>query len=164
MYLSVLKESDYFQKVLEKSDLLFPNAEKLFWKWCWNVAFPFPCCNACECIGWHLWAGGEVGQRRLCDISPLLGDYRSACGSAVLCVGHSVIYPAAWQHLLQLLWGGLFCIPASFVYSGIPYIATSRSKFKVFCYTQVQWNSSMNFLQAIMPNKYRIIGPEASNE
>lgn len=59
----------------------------------------------CPPWGWFLWTEGEAGHAGLPAFGSMLRDHRFACWSDLHRLGHPVVYPAARQHVLQLVRG-----------------------------------------------------------
>lgn len=59
----------------------------------------------CPLLGWCLWIEGEAGQAGLPAFGSVLWDHRSTCWPDLKRLGHPLLYPAARQHVLQLIRG-----------------------------------------------------------
>lgn len=64
----------------------------------------------CAPLGWRLWIEREAGQAGLPALGSVLWDYRSACRPDLHRLGHPLLYPAARQHVLQLIRGVCVCV------------------------------------------------------
>ena len=76
----------------------------------YNISSPFCICYTCRTfsffsLGWSLWTEGQARQARLPAFGSVLWDHRPACWSDLHRLGHPLLYPAARQHVLQLIWG-----------------------------------------------------------